>query len=403
MAEAVLISAEKEPPLTDNKSRTVARSPGAAASPDAFESWFTDNGAIAGGLSTAAMQPASALNSLAAQKALHTWLFAQGWLALGWPEEFGGTGEDVLGRAAVYDMFSRAGIYMPPTVNSVEILAPTLQRFAPGLALTYVPRLLSGTETWCQGFSEPEAGSDLASLRMRGTPGDGTWTLTGQKIWSTRAPGSDRCVALVRTGSTESRHHGLTMFLVDMDADGVECRPIDDMTGTQHFGEIFFDGVVVGDDRRIGGIDQGWQVAQYLLQWERGMFAWLRQGVLHGILRELDPGSDLVLTSRLGSVYQDVTALRLRSLGSIRALTRGVSDGPQVSIDKLLLARAEQAVHDLANTMRPVAVDDGGPEWPEHLHEFLHSRSAPIYGGSAEIQRTIIAVQILGLGKGGAR
>jgi alkylation response protein AidB-like acyl-CoA dehydrogenase len=341
--------------------------------------------------------------SLAAQKTFHSWLFGQGWLALGWPEEFGGSGEDVLGRAAVYDMFSGAGIYLPPTINSAEIIGPTLRRFAPDLARAYVPRLVSGAEAWCQGFSEPEAGSDLAALRMRGARDGGTWTLNGQKIWSTRALGSDRCVALVRTGTAESRHHGLTMFLVDMDAPGVECRAIDDMAGTQHFGEVFFIDVTVSDDRRIGDVGQGWQIAQYLLQWERGMYAWLRQGVLHGILRELDPGTDRARMSRLGEAYQDVAALRLRSLDTIRALADGVSDGPQVSIDKLLLSRAERSVYDLADATWPVAVDDGSPQWPERLHDFLHSRVAPIYGGSAQIQRTIIATQILGLGRNGTR
>ncbi|MCQ0013736.1 acyl-CoA dehydrogenase family protein [Actinomadura madurae] len=230
-------------------------------------------------------------------------------------------------------------------------------------------------------------------MRTRATRTGQGWSLSGQKTWSTRAPGADRCAVLARTGSPESRHRGLSLFLVDMDSPGVECRPIDDMSFTQHFGEIFFDDVQVPDERRIGDVDGGWAVAQYLLQWERGMFSWLRQAALLGLLRQLPPGDG----PGRGAAYQDVIALRLRSLGTLRALAAGRSDGPQVSIDKLLLSRAERSVHELAHRMRPVGVDDGTPGWRGRVHEYLHSRSAPIYGGSAEIQRTIIADQILQL------
>ncbi|WP_412519821.1 acyl-CoA dehydrogenase family protein [Actinomadura madurae] len=358
-----------------------------------FARWLAAHRTQATELSEAALRPASAQEYLDAQKTLQSWLYDEGWLARGWPKEYGGTGDDIGLRAAVYDLLGAADIAVPSTVNVVEILAPTLQRFAPGLAERMLPPLVAGAEAWCQGFSEPEAGSDLASLRTRATRTVQGWSLSGQKTWSTRAPGADRCAVLARTGSPESRHRGLSLFLVDMDSPGVECRPIDDMSFTQHFGEIFFDDVQVPDERRIGDVDGGWAVAQYLLQWERGMFSWLRQAALLGLLRQLPPGDD----PGRGAAYQDVIALRLRSLGTLRALAAGRSDGPQVSIDKLLLSRAERSVHELAHRMRPVGVDDGTPGWRGRLHEYLHSRSAPIYGGSAEIQRTIIADQILQL------
>ncbi|HVW42411.1 MAG TPA: acyl-CoA dehydrogenase family protein [Amycolatopsis sp.] len=360
-----------------------------------FTHWLTANRARATELSDAALRPAPALDYLAAQKALQSWLHDEGWLARGWPKEYGGTGNDVGLRAAIYDLLGAADITVPTTVNIVEILAPTLRRFAPGLAERMLPPLVAGAEAWCQGFSEPEAGSDLASLRMRATRTGEGWSLTGQKIWSTRAAGADRCTVLVRTGSPESRHRGLSMFLVDMDTPGVQCRPIDDMSFTQHFGEIFFDDVRIPDERRIGEVDGGWAVAQYLLQWERGMFAWLRQAALLGMLRRLPEADD----PGYGAAYQDVIALRLRSLGTLRALSAGRSDGPQVSIDKLLLSRAERSVHELAHRIQPVGVDDATADWEGRVHEYLHSRSAPIYGGSAEIQRTIIATQILQLGR----
>ena len=131
------------------------------------------------------------------------------------------------------------------------------------------------------------------------------------------------------------------------------------------------------------------------------MFAWLRQAVLLGVLRQLDPSGRPSLDEAFGASFQDVTVLRLRALDTLRALDAEVSEGPQVSIDKLLLSRAEMSVQDLVAACRPIAIDDGSPSWSERAHDFLYSRSAPIYGGSVEIQRTIIAGQILGLGKAG--
>ncbi|GGL12672.1 acyl-CoA dehydrogenase family protein [Nocardia jinanensis] len=369
--------------------------------PAAVSRWQTDHGSTAREHCARALAPQRALPSLRAQKDFHAWLYEQGWLAQGWPAELGGLGGDVLTRTAVYDELGQRGIFVPTTVNSVEVIAPMLLKYAPDLAREHLPALISGREAWCQGFSEPEAGSDLAALRLRAAPADGDgWILSGQKVWSTRAVGADRCVVLARTGAPESRHRGLSLFLVDMTAAGLDCRPIGDMTGTEHFGELFFDAVRVPADRLIGTVDHGWEAAMYLFQWERGVFAWLRQAVLHATLRGLDAGGERWGLERFGSAYQDVTALRLRSLATIRALAAGRSSGPQVSVDKLLLSRAERSVQDLSDLLRPVAIDDGAPDRDERVHDFLHSRSASIYGGSAEVQRTIVATQILGLPRG---
>jgi alkylation response protein AidB-like acyl-CoA dehydrogenase len=369
--------------------------------PAAVSRWQSDHGSTARAYCARALAPQNALPSLRAQKEFHVWLHEQGWLAQGWPAELGGLGGDVLIRTAVYDEFGQRGIFVPTTVNSVEVLAPMLLKFAPALAREHLPALIAGREAWCQGFSEPEAGSDLAALRLRATPdGSDGWILSGQKVWSTRAVGADRCVVLARTGAPESRHRGLSLFLVDMATDGLECRPIGDMTGTEHFGELFFDAVRVGADRLIGTVDHGWEAAMYLFQWERGVFAWLRQSVLHATLRGMDVPDDRWALERFGSAYQDVIALRLRSLATIRALAAGLSSGPQVSVDKLLLSRAERSVQDLIDVLQPVAIDEGASNWDERVHDFLHSRTASIYGGSAEVQRTIVATQILGLPRG---
>jgi len=182
-----------------------------------------------------------------------------------------------------------------------------------------------------------------------------------------------------------------------MDTPGVVCRPIADLAGTEHFGEIFFEGVRVPADRLIGEVDRGWEVAQYALQWERGMFGWIRQAAMLVLLRELADRLPEGSRPAFGAAYQDVAALRLRSLATIEALNAGRSSGPQVSIDKLLLSTAERSVQDLLDAVRPVAIDDRAEDWETRLYDYLHSRSAPIYGGSEEIQRGIVASQILEL------
>jgi alkylation response protein AidB-like acyl-CoA dehydrogenase len=367
---------------------------------DRLMAWLAENGNVGRRLAAAARQPADALTSLARQLALHRWLYDAGWLRMGWPESVGGTVESPTMRAAIYETLARSGVVPPTTVNSLEVIGPMLLRDAPELAREFLPELISGAAAWCQGFSEPESGSDLASLRLRATKSSVGWRLSGQKVWSTRAYGATRCLVLARTGGQEERHRALSLMLVDMSSPGLVCRPIADMAGTEHFGEIFFDDVEVRDDRVVGPPGSGWLASMYLFAWERGMYAWLRQSALHATLLELSPYTreDDVAVELLGAALADVTALRLRSLSTIRALEAGRDVGPLVSVDKLLLSRAERSVQDLAIRVRPIGFkwsDD--PDQAVHAYEYLHSRSAGIYGGSAEIQRTIVATRLLGL------
>jgi len=362
-----------------------------------WKEWAAGNAERIVPLRDAALTPMPSAEDIESQKAYQAALFDTGWLSRGWAVEFGGSGGDAILRAAVYDLLGQSGFPVPTTVNVVEVLAPALTKYAPHLAARYLPKLISGREAWCQGFSEPDAGSDLASLRTKAVRDGDEWVINGQKTWSTRAFGSDRCVVLVRTGTQESRHRGLSMMLVDMDAPGVSVHPIDEMSGTQHFGEIFLEDVRIGDDRVIGEIDQGWAVAQHALQWERGMFGWIRQAILFSILRRLAAEASIRRPAQFGAAYQDLAALRARSFATIEALVAGASSGPQVSIDKLLLSQAERSVQDIVVATLPVAVDDGREDWTERLHDYVHSRTATIYGGSAEIQRTIIADQVLEL------
>jgi alkylation response protein AidB-like acyl-CoA dehydrogenase len=220
-------------------------------------------------------------------------------------------------------------------------------------------------------------------------------------VWTSLAQYAQRCVLLTRSGSIESAHRGITALFVDMDAAGITVRPIETMHGAPEFSEVFFDDVLVPFDRMLGDEGQGWSVAMDLLPFERSTSLWHRAAFLHRRLQQvLDRApADALDPARLGEVTQLLYAFRARSRATQHRLATGVRLGPETSIDKVLLAAAEQAVFDLAAEGLPADVvlgDDGaGRRWRS---EFLYSRAATIYGGSAEIQRNIIARRLLDLG-----
>jgi alkylation response protein AidB-like acyl-CoA dehydrogenase len=319
----------------------------------------------------------------------------------------GGFGGSALLRAAVYDQLWAGGYPVPELVLPVETLAPALIRYAPTLAAVYLPRYLRGEELWSQGFSEPDAGSDLAALRCRARPTGSGFVISGQKTWTTLGHLATRCFLLARTGAADSRHRGLTMFLVDVPSPGLEIRPLRYANGRAEYAEMFFDDVAVPAERMIGAEGEGWAVSMYLLQFERGMYAWNRQGLLHLRLAELaelasastQPG----VTSVLGSAWLAVAALRARCRQTVGRLAAGENPGPEISVDKVLLATAEQAVSDAFRTILGGRFELGDDaDVRRWRSEWLYTRAASIYGGSAEVQRTILADRVLGLPKEGA-
>ena len=264
-----------------------------------------------------------------------------------------------------------------------------------------VPRLLRGDETWCQGFSEPGTGSNLASLSCRATRTDDGWRVTGQKVWTSLAQYAQRCVLLTRTGSQESAHRGITALFVDMDTPGITVRPIETMHGAPEFSEVFFDDVAVPFDRTLGDEGQGWSVAMDLLPFERSTALWHRAAFLHRRLQQLlDAAPAGALDpARVGEVTQILYAFRARSRATQHRLHAGEQLGPETSIDKVLVATAEQAVFDLvADGLAADLTIGDDPSSERWRSEFLYSRAATIYGGSAEIQRNIIARRLLDLG-----
>ncbi|HVW40785.1 MAG TPA: acyl-CoA dehydrogenase family protein [Amycolatopsis sp.] len=348
---------------------------------------------------------ASTEERIAEHAVLMARLCRDGWNRYGWPAEAGGLGGDERHRGVLYDELSAAGLPVPDPLLTLETLGPPVLRFAPTLAARYLPEYLRGEAWWGQGFSEPEAGSDLASLRCRARRDGDHYVVSGQKLWTSHGGTARRFVCLVRTGTPESRHRGLTMIMVDRDTPGVSVRPIALASGYHELAEVFFDDVVVPAERLVGEEGQGWAVAMYLLQWERAMFAWLSGAVGLRRFRELlgqvagEPLPDGAAT-RVGECYADLVALRARSVQTVRRLAAGETVGPEASVDKVLLAAAEIGLHDLAKDLLGADFVLGtGPEAAEWRADWWYSRSATILGGSSEVQRTILADHVLGLPK----
>jgi alkylation response protein AidB-like acyl-CoA dehydrogenase len=329
-------------------------------------------------------------------------LYDAGWMRYGWPESAGGLGGPMILRAIVGEEIVGRGIDHPGPYSMLEVLTPTMIDYArPELAAEMVPLLLSGRESWCQGFSEPGSGSDLASLTTRAelrsdSSGD-HYVINGQKVWTSFAQYAKRCILLTRTGPG---HAGITAFFVDVDSPGIDVRPLRTMHGVDEFCEVYFDDVVVPADRMLGNPGHGWQLAMDLLPFERSTCFWQRIAYLYSRLDalidevkgELGPAAD----ADLGAAYLALHTLRCRSRDTQHRLADGQKLGPETSIDKVLLAGAEQQLYDAARDVLPGRIELDDSAWRT---EYLYSRAATIYGGTAEVQRNIIARRLLDLGK----
>ena len=324
------------------------------------------------------------------------------WMRWGWPEHVGGLGGSPLLRGYLGEALTARGFVEPGSYSMTEVLVPTMIDYAPpGLAATMVPRQLRGEETWCQGFSEPGAGSNLAALACRATRTGGGWLVNGQKVWTSFATHAQRCVLLTRTGTPESAHRGITALFVDMGSPGITARPLDALHGVPELCEVFFDDVVVPLDRQLGAEGEGWSLAMDLLPYERSTALWHRGALLHRRLEQfLESVPDGAVTaSEVGEVCQRLYSFRARSRATQHRFASGGRLGAETSIDKVLLATAEQALYDLVldGLAGKVLLGDD-PASARWRSEFLYSRAASIYGGSAEIQRNIIARRLLDLG-----
>ena len=329
---------------------------------------------------------------------VHRALYDADWMRYGWPVEVGGLGGPAVLRAIVGEEVVGRRLAEPGPYSMVEVLAPTMIDYAPAeLAAEMVPRLLSGREQWCQGFSEPGSGSDLASLSTRADPDGDNWIVNGQKLWTSFAQFSTRCVLLTRTAPGHShRHEGLTAFFVDLDTPGITIRPLRTMHGVDEFCEVYYDNVVIPASRMLGKPGDGWRLAMDLLPYERSTCFWQRIAYLYSRFDQLVAEAKDPDELHLGSAYLSLHTVRCRSRGTLQRLGDGQRLGPETSIDKVLLATAEQQLYNTVRDLLPGVVELDESDWRT---EYLYSRAATIYGGTAEIQRNIIARRLLDLGK----
>jgi alkylation response protein AidB-like acyl-CoA dehydrogenase len=333
-------------------------------------------------------------------------LAAAGWTCLGWPVEYGGRGATVEQQVIFHEEYARAGAPAKVSHLGEELLGPTLIAFGTAEQRErFLPGIVAVDELWCQGYSEPGAGSDLASVSTTASLDGDEWVVTGQKVWTSLAHVADWCFVLARTEPGSRRHAGLSYLLVPMRQDGVTVRPIQQLTGTSEFNEVFFDGARTGRDLVVGDVGQGWKVAMGTLAFERGV-ATLGQQV--GFRRELaaltelarrnGAAEDPVLRDRLTRAWIGLDVLRAHALRTL-ASTDGTPGTAEASVAKLFWAGWHRGLGELAMEVAgaPSMVTGDGDDMDELQRLFLFTRADTIYGGSDEIQRNIIAERVLGL------
>jgi alkylation response protein AidB-like acyl-CoA dehydrogenase len=334
-------------------------------------------------------------------------LAASGWSCLGWAPEHGGRGLSLIQQVIFHEEYAKADA--PARVNHLgeELLGPTLIAFGtPEQRSRFLPKIVAVEELWCQGYSEPGAGSDLAAVGTRARIDGDTWVVDGQKVWTSLAHVSDWCFVLARTEPGSRRHAGLSYLLVPMHQDGVEVRPIDQLTGTSEFNEVFFDGARTDASLVVGEPGDGWRVAMGTLGFERGVST-IGQQV--GFSRELDAVVALaqengslenpVIADRIAHAYMGLEVMKLNALRTLAGFSTG-SQGPEASLSKLIWGSWHRGLGELAMEVAGASslVAQGAPYDLDALQRlFLFSRADTIYGGSNEIQRNIISERVLGL------
>jgi alkylation response protein AidB-like acyl-CoA dehydrogenase len=329
-----------------------------------------------------------------------------GWAGVHWPAEHGGRGATVTESAIFFEELGRSGASLPANILGLILAGPTIMVWGTeeqkGRLLAPI---LSGDEIWCQGFSEPGSGSDLASVRTRAEQlPDGTWSLTGQKVWTTDAQFAQWCLVLARTDPNSKRHRGLSYFLLDMEQPGVTVRPLSQITGEAEFNEVFLERAIVASDMMLGAPGDGWRVAMTTLMNERaGLASFLQINLRRQVDRLLasaaDTGQldDAHVAARMGELHARAELVRLLGYRGLSGVEKHGQPGPEGSLVKWLWSESNQETAQLAiELLGPDAITDGS-DW---AYELLRARGNSIEGGTTEIQKNIIADRVLGLPKG---
>ncbi|MEU7630743.1 acyl-CoA dehydrogenase family protein [Nocardia sp. NPDC049220] len=331
-------------------------------------------------------------------------LAAAGWTCLGWPEQYGGRAASVRRQVIFHEEYAKADA--PARVSHVgeELLGPTLLAFGTQAQKDrFLPGIRTVAELWCQGYSEPGAGSDLAAISTAAHLDGDEWSIDGQKIWTSLAHVADWCFVLARTERGSSRHKGLSYLLVPMKQPGIDVRPILQLTGTSEFNEVFFDNARTAADLVVGAPGAGWRVAMGTLTFERGIstlgqqirFARELAGI-EALARRTGAADDPLIVDRIDRAWVGLRVLRAHAMRTMEGAN--VDDGGQASVAKLLWASWHRGLGELAMAVLGarglVAGVDDLDEW-QRL--YLFTRADTIYGGSNEVQRNIIAERVLGL------
>jgi alkylation response protein AidB-like acyl-CoA dehydrogenase len=335
-------------------------------------------------------------------------LSRKGWIAPHWPKQYGGMGATLNEQIIMTEELARIGAPQLPA-QGLNHIGPILIEFATeAQKARHLPHIIAGTVIWAQGYSEPGAGSDLASLTTRATLEGDHFVVQGQKIWTTWGHYSDWMFALVRTDpQAQPRHAGISFLLLDLHSPGIKIRPIKTISGDDEFSEVFFDNVIVPTENLVGKLNDGWRIANALLGYERlgtsnPQFSLMALERIKTMARASGVMADPTFQDRLAAASISVTALAALFSHAVELTNRGQSLGPESSIVKIFGSELLQALNDLlieaagshASTEKPIMTDFGVVDVST---PFLQVRRATIYGGSSEIQRNIVARRVLNL------
>ncbi len=341
-------------------------------------------------------------NMFAFRKVWQRTLFEAGWAAVHWPREYGGRDATLMQSAIYFEEMGRADAPLPANALGLILAGPTIMAWGTEEQKErFLLPILSAEEIWCQGFSEPEAGSDLAAVKTKAVRDGDDWLITGQKVWTSAAQYSKWCMLVARTNPDAPKHKGLSYFLMDMEQEEIQVRPLVQITGEAEFNEIFMEGARVPQENMLGGEGDGWNVALTTLMNERSGLGFFLQTLLRRTLDRLVEAAkangridDPVVAEALGEMHVRTETLRLLAYRGLSLIEQHGQPGPEGSLTKWLWSETNQMLTQLAvSVLGPEALTEGD-KW---AHDLLRSRGNSIEGGTTEILKNIVAERVLGL------
>jgi alkylation response protein AidB-like acyl-CoA dehydrogenase len=331
-------------------------------------------------------------------------LASGGWAAVHWPREYGGRGATLTQSAIFFEELGRSGAPLPANALGLLLAGPTIMTWGTDEQKErYLAPIVTADEIWCQGFSEPEAGSDLASLKTRAVKRNGEWIVTGQKVWTSGAQYSKWCMLVARTDTDAPKHKGLSYFLLDMEQDAVQVRPLRQITGESEFNELFLEEARIPEANLLGGEGNGWKVALTTLMNERAGLAFFLQVRLRQLLDALlieasDRGllDDPMVADRLGELHLKAEVIRLTAYRGLTAIEKYGQPGPEGSLTKWMWSETNQQLTQFAAELLGPEALNRDNRWS---YELLRARGNSIEGGTTEVLKNIVAERVLGLPK----